>query len=138
MIQRIQTVYWLISAILLGICIFIPLFEYIEGDRTMVIRSSDVRFIYGPLAAQIILTIIVVLLYKFRKVQVIIGYLVILNLLAILFGVFVEYKLVIEDHSELIIKPWIFIFLFPVIFQILAIKAVNKDEELVKSMDRLR
>ncbi|HXH20366.1 MAG TPA: DUF4293 domain-containing protein [Chitinophagales bacterium] len=138
MIQRIQTVWWSLSAIFMGGCICLPLFELTETESARIIHANDVNYIYLPLIGQVILTFITIFLFKKRSLQIVLGYVIVLNLIAICIGVFVKYKLSIESHPELHILPWAAVFLLPIIFQILAIRAVKKDEALIRSMDRLR
>jgi len=138
MIQRIQTVYWLAAVILLGVFIPLPLFEFTESGNQVTIHSTDVNFIYRPIIGQIVFILIIIFLFKRRLLQIALGYVVLVNLIAICFGVFVKYMGLTESHPELKIQPWVFTLLIPIGLHVLAIRAVKKDEALIKSMDRLR
>ena len=138
MIQRIQTVWWLVAAAIMGACLFLPLFQFSELDAVRTIYARNVSFLYFPLVALGILTIAVIFLYKRRQLQVTLSYIIVVSLIAMCFGAFVQYQRLGTSHADIKLLPWVFILFFPVIFQILAIRGVKKDEALISSMDRLR
>ena len=85
------------------------------------------------------LSILSILFYKKRQHQFVIGRLnIILNL--ILLGLFVYHSLNLSGETVFVSKKGIGMFLpiFSIVLLVLANKAIKKDEDLVKSVDRLR
>jgi membrane-anchored protein YejM (alkaline phosphatase superfamily) len=85
-----------------------------------------------------LLSLISIFNYKNRQTQFVIGRLnIILNF--ILLGLFVYQLLISPGESQISEKGvGIFIPIFSIVFLVLANKAIKKDEDLVKSVDRLR
>ncbi len=140
MLQRIQTVYILIAFIAAGILPFIfPLWTtgtdenyYFWGNLAFILL-----FIFSAM-----LSIVSIFRYKNRKSQFIIGrFNIILNL--ILLGLFIYQSLNLSgetDPNTIVSEKGIGMFLpiVSIVFLSLANKAIKKDEDLVKSVDRLR
>ena len=125
MIQRIQTVYLFLTFCLMAILVYFPF------------TSSTVVMINAGVVA--LLAFVAVFLFKKRKLQVGIGYVMLLLLILtyVLYFVFDRQQL---SFTELI-QHIRFTFVFPFISCILvylAIRGVKKDEKLVRSLDRLR
>jgi len=136
MIQRIQTLYLFIAFISMGILPFIfPLWKDQNGHFIYIIDIIDYSL---PMGLSSILSIIGIMSYKNRKKQFVIGRLnIILNL--ILLGLLLYRSLNLS--GEMIISEkgiGIFLPLVSIVFLVLANKAIKKDEDLVKSADRLR
>lgn len=122
MIQRIQTLYLLIVAIITTIIPF-----YLGS-----------KLIFGFLICSL-LAIISIFSYKKRQNQFVINRLNIgCNLILIVFIILQNLQLI---ESKFIISESIFIKFLPIIiiiFLVLANKSIKKDDNLVKSSDRLR
>ena len=144
MIQRIQTVYLLVSAIISSGLIFVfNLWENIEGDSvfaseliksdSMILKLIPVLFIGSA-----VLSIVAIFQFKKRQFQFVLGRLNILTNL-ILLG-FLVYQLLNLSGETSVSEKGIGAFLPVVVIVLLAIanKAIKKDEDLVKSVDRLR
>jgi len=89
--------------------------------------------------ASAILALIAIFMFKNRKFQFVLGRLnIILNF--ILLGLFVYRSLSISGETSDVSEKGIGILLpiFSIVFLVLANKAIKKDEDLVKSVDRLR
>jgi hypothetical protein len=85
------------------------------------------------------LCLLSILFYKKRQNQFVINRLtIILNL--ILLGLFVYYSLNLSGEAVAVSEKGIGMFLpiVAIVFLVLANKAIKKDEDLVKSVDRLR
>lgn len=85
------------------------------------------------------LTLLSILSHQKRKQQFVMGRLnMILNL--ILLGLFVYRTLNLSGETTTVSEKGIGMFLpiFSIVFLVLANKAIKKDEDLVKSVDRLR
>ena len=136
MLQRIQTVYLLIAAIFAGGLIFV-FHLWTTANDVPVYAKDDILYLamfFGSSA----LSLISIFNYKNRKFQFVLGRLnIILNF--ILLGLFLYLLLMTPGESEISEKGvGIFIPIFSIVFLVLANKAIKKDEDLVKSVDRLR
>jgi hypothetical protein len=85
-----------------------------------------------------ILTFITIFLFKNRKLQFVIGRLTIL-INFILLGILIFYSQNLSGEMEVSEKGiGLLIPIFAIVLVVLANRAIKKDEELVKSVDRLR
>ena len=136
MIQRIQTIYLLISAIISGGLIFI--FHLWTNENDVPVFAKDNMTYLLLFLGSALLSIISIFKYKKRQTQFVLGRLnIILNF--ILLGLFVYLLLISPGESQVSEKGvGIFIPIFSIVFLVLANKAIKKDEDLVKSVDRLR
>ena len=137
MIQRIQTIYLLIVAgISAGLIFLFNLWVTIEE---VVVFAKDEIVYFSMFIASAILALIAIFMFKNRKFQFVLGRLnIILNF--ILLGLFVYRSLSISGETSDVSEKGIGILLpiFSIVFLVLANKAIKKDEDLVKSVDRLR
>jgi hypothetical protein len=135
-IQRIQTIYLLISAIISGGLIFI--FHLWTNENDVPVFAKDNMTYLLLFLGSALLSIISIFKYKKRQTQFVLGRLnIILNF--ILLGLFVYLLLISPGESQISEKGvGIFIPIFSIVFLVLANKAIKKDEDLVKSVDRLR
>jgi len=136
MIQRIQTIYLLLSAAVAGGLIFV-FSLWTDNDGFEVFAKDNLLFL-GLFLGSAILSLITIFMYKNRKSQFVLGRLnIILNF--ILLGLFVYQLLISPGESQISEKGvGIFMPIFSIVFLVLANKAIKKDEDLVKSVDRLR
>ena len=136
MLQRIQTIYLLIAFVISGLLIFLfPIWKL--NDGTAVFAVSNVLFaclFFGSA----ILSVVAIFMFKNRKLQFVLGRLnIIFNF--ILLGFFVYQSLNLSGETEVSEKGiGMFIPVVSIVFLALANKAIKKDEDLVKSVDRLR
>ncbi|MFV8364252.1 DUF4293 domain-containing protein [Flavobacterium sp. ZT3P35] len=137
MIQRIQTLYLLLAFVTTSILLFfIPLWILKDGTEFYFMQSQVYTIILGLSTA---LTLLSVVSYKKRQNQFVVGRLnIILNL--ILLGLFVYRSLNLSGETPAVSEKGIGMFLpvLAIVFLVLANKAIKKDEDLVKSVDRLR
>jgi cytochrome bd-type quinol oxidase subunit 2 len=136
MIQRIQTVYLIIVALLM-VALYIW-FPALHDEANEIVLDRSALWVMIPIFASIGLAIISILNFKKRQLQFVINRLnIILNF--VLLGVFVYRSLSVSGETFVSVKG--IGVLFPVIsivFLVLANKAIKRDEDLVKSVDRLR
>ena len=136
MLQRIQTVYLLISALVIGgLYLWFPI---IKSESGFIIISNNEPVVVGLIFGSILLTLLSILNFKKRQLQFVINRLsIILNFL--LLGVFV-YRSLILSGETLVSEKGIGVLLpiISIVFLVMANKAIKKDEDLVKSVDRLR
>ncbi|TDE07547.1 DUF4293 family protein [Flavobacterium sandaracinum] len=137
MIQRIQTIYLLLAFVVTGILLFfVPLWTVAEGKEYYFMQSQLYTILLGLSTT---LTVLSIVSYKKRQNQFVIGRLnIILNL--ILLGLFVYRSLNVSGETPVVSEKGIGMFLpaVVVVLLVLANKAIKKDEDLVKSVDRLR
>ena len=136
MLQRIQTVYLLIAAIISGGLIFV-FHLWTNSDEELVFAMDNYLYL-GLFLGSALLSLISIFNYKNRKTQFVLGRLnIILNF--ILLGLFVYQSLNLSGEADVSEKGiGILLPILSIVFLVLANKAIKKDEELVKSVDRLR
>lgn len=161
MIQRIQTLYLLLSIVLLSLLYAFPflIFDGNSGDISFSMFGSQMQRADGSAIANdadlipIILSataaffaFIAIFLFKKRNIQLIFSYIAVLTVLVLL-GWFI-FTLVSVPGSPLFaefaprfnaIKSWgLFFPVLALLSLFLAIKNIRKDEQLVRSLDRIR
>jgi hypothetical protein len=137
MIQRIQSVYLLIAAIASAGLIFV--FHLWKTNEGVLVFAQDELLYFGLFLGSGVLSLISIFMFKNRKSQFVLGRLnIILNF--ILLGLFVYRSLSLSGEASDVSEKGIGILLpiFSIVFIALANKAIKKDEDLVKSVDRLR
>lgn len=136
MLQRIQTVYLLFAAIISAGLIFVfHLWTTKEGIEFF--AKNDILY-FGLFLGSAFLSLISIFIFKNRKSQFMLGRLnIILNF--ILLGLFVYQSLNVSGETNVSEKGiGMLLPIFSIVFLVLANKAIKKDEDLVKSVDRLR
>lgn len=137
MIQRIQSVYMLAVVIIGGLLPWLFSLYKQANDVTIFAYKNDT--ISGILfAASALLAIYSILKFKTRQTQFVLNRLNILINLTLL-GMFV-YRVLTSSGESLISEKGVGIFLpvLSIVFLFLANQAIRRDENLVKSADRLR
>ncbi|HET8839709.1 MAG TPA: DUF4293 domain-containing protein [Flavobacteriaceae bacterium] len=136
MIQRIQSLYLFLVIILNAAAPFLfPLWKNAEGTAVL---PTEEPFVFLAFVASAVLALITLFLFKNRKLQFVLDRLnIILNF--VLLGFFVYWLLIVPGEMEVSEKGiGIFVPILSIVFLVLANKAIKKDEDLVKSVDRLR
>ncbi len=137
MIQRIQTIYLLLAFVVTGVLLFFfPLWTMSDNKEYFFMQSQVYTILLGLSTS---LTLLGIVSYKKRQNQFVIGRLnIILNL--ILLGLFVYRSLNLSGETPAVSEKGIGMFLpaVAIVLLVLANKAIKKDEDLVKSVDRLR
>ncbi len=137
MIQRIQTVYLILAIVATGALPFVfPLWEVSTKIDFYFMKSQLYAVIFGLSTT---LSLLSILSFKKRQNQFVINRLnMILNL--ILLGLFVYRSLNLSGEALIVSEKGIGMFLpiLAIVLLVLANKAIKKDEDLVKSVDRLR
>jgi len=137
MIQRIQTIYLTLTFLLIGVLPFIfPLWTLSDGKDYFFMQNQIYAILLGLSTA---ITIYSIVSYKKRQTQFVANRLnIVLNL--ILLGLFVYHSLNLSGEAVTVSEKGIGMFLpvLAIVFLVLANKAIKKDEDLVKSVDRLR
>lgn len=143
MIQRIQSIYLLLASIVSGGLIFVFNLWNTIKEKIFVVDlflREAISFKVIPLlfVASAILSLIALFLFKNRKLQFVIGRIIILINLFLL-GLLMYLSLNLSGET-LVSEKGIGMFLpiLVILLIVLANKAIKKDEDLVKSVDRLR
>ncbi len=136
MLQRIQTVYLLLAALASGILLIYLPYGFMEGNEALYAYGHP--FLLSMFLGSSILSLISIFLFKNRKLQFVLGRVnIILNF--ILLGVFVYWSLTISGETMVSEKGiGMIIPIISIVLVVMANKAIKRDEDLVKSVDRLR
>ncbi len=150
MIQRIQSLYLLISFGLIVSLFFIPFAELINeaGDSYLFLyrglESGDkmVFMVYPVAILQTIIAfvgLVTIFLYKRRVLQIrltIFNMICMLGLMGLVF-----YNIYNQEQELNAVVGYSIVNVFPLIafiFDFMAMRAIRKDENLIRSMDRIR
>ena len=143
MIQRIQSIYLLVATAISGGLIFVfDLWENLKGEIFALDLFSRELILLKIIPALFMLSAIVsfftIFLFKNRKLQFVVGRLVILINLFLL-GLLIYVSLNLPGEVSISEKGiGMFLPILVILLIVLANKAIKKDEDLVKSVDRLR
>ena len=153
MIQRIQTIYLLLSTILFSFLISGVIMNFSGELTTYQLTLSGIKEISEseailwiktiPLAVSLllipVLSVATIFLYKKRKLQISLC-LVIMSLiiLSVIMGGSYTLGFTRSANASMLLNIKLIIPLFSLLLTWLAFKAIQKDENLVKSYDRLR
>ncbi|UOB16554.1 DUF4293 domain-containing protein [Abyssalbus ytuae] len=136
MIQRIQSIYLLLVVVLNGV---LPFWIYLWTDALgkAVYAQNDMLYSIVFMVSAV-LAFITIFLFKKRKNQFVLNRLnIILNFF--LLGFFVYRSLSLSGETEVSEKGiGMLLPIISIVFLVLANKAIKRDEDLVKSVDRLR
>ncbi len=158
MIQRIQSLYILIASCLIGLAAILPLFSFQLDGSSETVSASLSAFSWKGLDAEgvwqnleslyalgiafcltALFTFSIIFFYKNRKKQIsMVRYSFILTVA--LLATVGYYVYLVQTPDVVATKPQVGTLLVAIslVFDWLAIKAIRKDEELVRSIDRIR
>jgi len=152
MIQRIQTIYLVIAAIVLGLTFAFPFATYTLEQGDILFNAYGVSEntnqistffpYYITIALSMGLALFSILQYKKRKVQITVGrlvYLILAITIAFIFIDFYSLKGQFELDSNSVsfgVGMFLPVAALPIMF--MANRNIRKDEALIKSLDRLR
>ena len=136
MIQRIQTLYLFLATVISAGLIFV--FHLWINNEDVKVFAPDNYLYLGLFVGSAVLSLISIFSFSNRKSQFVMGrFNIILNF--ILLGFFVYQSLNLSGEANVSEKGiGIFLPIFSIVCLVLANKAIKKDEDLVKSVDRLR
>ena len=141
MIQRIQTIYLFLASVISGGLIFVFNLWNTLKEQIFVLdlfSKEQVTFKVIPLMfiTSSILSLVTIFLFKNRKLQFVIGRIIILINLFLL-GLLIYLSLTLSGETMVSEKGiGMFIPILAILLVVLANKAIKKDEDLVKSVDR--
>jgi len=136
MLQRIQTVYLILAFIASGVLPFVFPLWTAGGKMVYFMQSPTYSVLFGLSTT---LALLAILTFKKRQQQFVMNRLnMILSL--ILLGLFLYQSLKVSGDAPVVSEKGIGMFLpiASIVFLVLANKAIKRDEDLVKSVDRLR
>lgn len=144
MIQRIQTLYLLCASLFSGALIFVFNLWVEKSGKVVAVpdllNDSSLQFktIFFAYIISTLLSIIAIFLFKNRQLQFVVGR---INMLVnfYLLGVLIYVSLTMSGETSVSEKGiGMFVPIIVIVLLALANKAIKKDEDLVKSVDRLR
>ncbi len=136
MIQRIQTIYLFLAAIVSGGLIWLA--EHAINGEGNEFVGMDENLYFSIFMGSASLSVIAIFLFGNRQLQTVVNR---LNLLLNLFilSVYVYQSLMMSGETAVSEKGiGMFIPIISIVLIVLANKAIRKDEQLVKSADRVR
>lgn len=145
MIQRIQTLFLLVAIIISGLMLYLPVYELVplttdpaDVTRQFMIKdlSALLIIVNGAIA---VLAFIAIFLYKKRNLQIRMGNLALLVCCALIGLLFFGADTMSSGMNQKIHYLYgSYLPLIQVLFLFLAVRYIKRDEELIRSADRLR
>jgi len=141
MIQRIQTLWLLISTACAALFIFMPVYKgvYLNGTQQVVSIRENLFLLAGS-AILTTISFLTIFLFKNRRAQ---KRFIILNILLII-GVFIAQYYLIEmfkTDNGIVQGDWQMIAILPLfmlLFHVFAYRGIVADQKLLSSADRMR
>jgi len=147
MIQRIQTIFIFLAAVLTAALLKLKFADLLVGDKLYqftargIISGEEIKYngwpVMGFIGLITLIHLIVIFLYKKRILQIrILGFSIIL--LLGLTGVLFYFMYAGFDQISVVFKIPMAFPLIAVILDYLAIRSIGKDEALIRSLNRIR
>ena len=135
MLQRIQTIYLILAAVVSWGLIFV--FSLWTTEEVEIFAKDNI-LVFVTFLASGLMSFVSIFMFKNRQSQFVLGRLnIILNLFLLGFFVYRSLNLsgetIVSEKGIGMLLP-----ILSIVFLVLANKAIKKDEDLVKSVDRLR
>lgn len=147
MIQRIQSVYLFISVLLTGLLFLLPFAEIAKEGAIYTFNFKGILLDGAVQQSGIVISVLIVVImalhgfaissFKNRKRQKMIVIYTILMLLG-LFGLFIFFTYLSFSGAQISLKISVVLPLLAIVVDYLAIRAIDKDEALIRSIDRIR
>jgi len=147
MIQRIQSLYLLLTVILCSLLFALPFAEIAKDGSVFLFTSNGISLDgsvkQGTIAVVLLIALIVILhlfaifCYKNRILQkkiVLVGIISLIGLLGLIF----YYSYFYFSGAKISFQTAFIFPLISIILDYLAIRGINKDEALIRSIDRIR
>jgi hypothetical protein len=147
MIQRIQSVYLLLVIIAYTLLFFFPIATYTTIDTVfsfsiLEISGANSNSSFPLMGAVIVLglaVLVTIFLYKKRLLQIKITAIILLAHIAFVAALFYVADVLSKKFgADAVYESGAYIALIPLVFLVLANRAIRKDEKMVRSTDRLR
>lgn len=151
MIQRKQTLYLLLSAVLIAMMAFFNLAEFVAASASYAFSYKGV-YSLAPVAlvqetdilgvlvmASVITALVTVFFYKKRPMQMRLCVANIAFMAGMVAFAFYNINAVQKSLNALVVYHWVLVMPFiAIVLQVLAFIAISKDEALVRSVNRIR
>lgn len=147
MIQRIQTLYLFVSALLIGLLFFLPFAEIAKEGAIYTFNFRGILMGGAVKQSGMAISVLIVIImalhgfaissFKNRKRQKMVTIFTILMMLG-LFGMFIFFTYFSFSGAKISFEISIVLPLVAIIIDYLAIRAIDKDEALIRSIDRIR
>ncbi len=144
MIQRIQSVWLFLAAMLNGLLFICPLYRYTPAGATAALTEGVRNYMPLFIAAAVatLLPLVTIFFYGDRKRQKGMIWISLISCLS-LFGLMLSHLSNLKNATPPVtnveyVLPGILVTLAAVVLELLAIRGIRKDEKLIKSLDRLR
>lgn len=147
MIQRIQTVYVFIAALLVATLLKLKFADLVVNNEILTFAAKGISGnnemifnglpIIGFIGLIVLLHLAVIFLYKKRILQIRLLVFTILTLLG-LFGLFFYFTYAGFENAKVAFKVPVAFPLVAAILDYLAIRSIGKDEALIRSLNRIR
>jgi hypothetical protein len=147
MIQRIQSLYLLVSALLLGLLFLLPFAEIAKEGTIYTFNFKGILLDGAVQQSGIAISVLIVVImalhgfaissFKNRKRQKMIVIYTILMLFG-LFGLFIFFTYLSFSGAQISLKISTVLPLVAIVVDYMAIRAIKKDDALIRSIDRIR
>jgi peptidoglycan/LPS O-acetylase OafA/YrhL len=136
MIQRIQSVWLLLAAACIALTVKLP---YYSGTNAKAVASYELKatenfLLFSATIVTGLLALMIIFLYRKRPLQL---RLCVLGIALEALLIFLYYREV-TTFTQGTYSLWAILHGLAVVFFVLAARAINKDEKLIKDSDRLR
>jgi hypothetical protein len=148
MIQRIQTLWLFLAAFVSGLLFIMPVYKYEipalpgVGNSAQLLQASQFYPLLIIAAVMTLIPLIAIFMYLNRKRQRRMAIISILACISFIGVMMMKINNIKQGTpapvNEQYVIPGSLLPVLPIIFLIMAIIGINKDEKLVRSMDRLR
>lgn len=156
MIQRVQTVFFILAIIALGLFLWMPAIGFVQDKFVNETRAWEVyQFYQGYLVfitaifagTAMGLSLLAIFLFKKRNLQVLIAWFAVFFIVCAEAFVFYKYQTKPCLYNEFThtamactvkLTVWNALSVLALVFELLAIYNIRKDEALLRSVDRLR
>lgn len=151
MLQRIQTLYLFIAAAIVATLVKIPILHLKTSSSAFIVKYNGLidfatkDYVSGNLTGLALLVLIVLLpliaifLYKNRKLQIkFCNYSMLLNVLFLFDMGYYSYQLQEELGAKIGFEIGVIFPVLAIVILLLAKRNIRKDEELIRSVDRIR
>lgn len=154
MIQRIQSLYLLITAVLMALVVFLPLGRFLSADQEFILTAFGIKEAHGEYAANLpylgilagiaaLLPFVTIFLYRnrFAQIRFCIVEIVLLIGSQLLLAYYVYHGSSAFDGPGGLTISYSVVDILPlvgIILTWLALRGVSKDEALVRSLNRIR
>ena len=136
MIQRIQSIWLLLAAACIGLTVKLPFYSgtNAKGVASYELNATENFLLFSTTIITALLALLIIFFYKKRPLQL---RLCVLGILLEALLIFLYYRQV-TTFAIGTYSLWAILHSLVVILFVLAARAINKDEKLIKDSDRLR